>query len=109
MDINELLNVCTYLDPLSMYIEYGGSATLVIDRLAREGVEIIEEQTSQPASGTGSTPPIATGVSECTSSASNCSNLTKKRKLSSWLKEAAETQVPPGEPLIPGQKAKKEL
>ena len=111
VDVNELLNVRTYLNPRfkSMYIEDGVSVTLVIDCLAREGVEIIEEQTSQPASGTGSTPPIATEVSECTSSTSNSSNLTKKRKLSSWLKEAAETQVPPGEPLTAEQKAKKEL
>ena len=111
VDVNELLNVRTYLDPRfkSMYIEDGVSVTLVIDCLAREGFEIIEEQTSQSASGTGSTPPIATEVSECTSSTSNSSNLTKKRKLSSWLKEAAETQVPPGEPLTAEQKAKKEL
>ena len=110
VDIDELLNVCTYLDPRfkSMYIEDGVSVTLVIDRLAREGVEIMEEETSQPASCTGSTP-ISTEVSGCTSSASNSSNVTKKRKLSSWLKEAAETQVPPNEPLTPEQKAKKEL
>ena len=109
MGINELLNVCTYLDP-RLYIEGSVSATLVINCLARESVEIIEEETSQPASGTSSTPPIATEASEDTPSASNSSNNpTKKLKLSSWLKEAAETQVPPGEPLAPEQKAQKGL
>ena len=39
-----------------MYIEGGVSATLIIDRLTQEGVKIIEEETSQLASGTGSTP-----------------------------------------------------
>ena len=103
-----LLSVCTYLDPRFKYIEDGMSTILTIDFWARKGIEIIEEETSQPASSTGSAPPEATEAStfEYLSSAYNSS---KKHKLSSWLKEAAETQVPPGEPLTPEQKAKREL
>ena len=50
--INELLNMCTYLDSRfkSMQIEDGTSITLTISLLAWEGIKIIKEKTSQPAS-----------------------------------------------------------
>ena len=70
---------------------------LVKDHLARKGVEIIEEQTCQPATGNTA---VVTEASELTSSTSS-SNPSKKHKLSAWLKEAAEAQAPSNDPLTP--------
>ena len=107
-DIDGLLNVCTYLDPRfkSMYIDDDVDTALVKDRLAREGVEIIEAQTGQSATGNTT---VTTEASENTSSASTSSNPSKKCKLSTWLKEAAVIQGPSGNPLTPEQKVKKEI
>ena len=103
-DIDGLLNECTYLDPRfkSMYIDDVDTA-LVKDCLVREGVEIIEAQTGQSATGN------TTEASEKTSSASTSSNPSKKCKLSTWLKEAVIIQGPSGNPLTPEQKVKKEI
>lgn len=97
----------TYLDPRfrSTYIEDDVSAALVKDCLAREGVEVIEEQTCQPTTGNLA---VVTEASEHTSSVSS-SNPSKKRKLSAWLKEATEAQAPSNNPLTPEQKIKKEI
>ena len=104
-DIDGLLNVCTYLDPRfkSMYIDDDVDTALVKDCLAR-GVEIIEAQTGQSATGNTI---VTTEASENTSSASTSSNPSKKCKLSTWLKEAAVIQGPSGNPLTPEQKVKK--
>ena len=99
-DVDELLNVCTYLDPRfkGVYIENEVDLALVKDRLAREGTEMIEDQE---------------GVSEPTSSSQSSSAVSdpsiKKRKLSSWLKETVELQSSSSTPQTPDQKIKKEI
>ena len=99
-DVDELLNVCTYLDPRfkGVYIENEVDLALVKDRLAREGTEMIEDQE---------------GVSEPTSSSQSSSVVSdpsiKKRKLSSWLKETVELQSSSSTPQTPDQKIKKEI
>ena len=107
-DIDGLLNVCTYLDPRfkSMYIDDDLDIALVKDRLARESVKIIEEQTCQSASGNTA---VTMKASENASATSTNSNPSKKCKLSAWLKEAAVVQAPSGSCLIPEQKIKKEI
>ena len=109
-DIDELLDVCVYLDPRfkSTHIEDDVSAALVKDRLAREGIEIIEEQTCQHATGNTAVVTEAFEHTSMTSSVSS-SNPSKKRKLSAWLKEAAEAQVPSNNPLTPDVKACTEI
>ena len=89
-----------------MYIDGDVDTALVKDRLAREGVEIIEEQTCQFASGNIA---VTTETSETTSATSTNSNPSKKCKLSAWLKEAAVVQAPSGSRLTPEQKIKKEI
>ena len=99
-DVDELLNVCTYLDPRfkGVYIENEVDLALVKDRLAREGTEMIEDQE---------------GVSEPTSSSQSSSAVSdpsiKKRKLSGWLKETVELQSSSSTPQTPDQKIKKEI
>ena len=108
-DIDELLNVCTYLDPRfkGSYIDDLGDISLVKDRLVREGVEMIEDQ-DRPSEPTAS--PLTTdasGDSERTSVSEQSG--TKKRKLSSWLKEATEAQLSSSTPQSPEQRVKKEI
>ena len=88
-DIEELLNVCTYLDPRfkGSYIDDEISISLVKDRLAREGMEMIEDQDRIPEPA-GSAP---TAMDASTDSEQSAQFGIKKRKLSSWLKEAVET------------------
>ena len=99
-DVDELLNVCTYLDPRfkGVYIENEVDLALVKDRLAREGTEMIEDQE---------------GVSEPTSSSQSSSAVSdpsiKKRKLSSWLKETVELQSSSSTPQTLDQKINKEI
>ena len=105
-DIDELLNVCTYLDPRFKvsYIDDEVNIALVKDRLAREGVEMIEDQDKTPESTISSqTATEASGNAEQTPSSN------KKRKLSSWLKEATETQLSASTPQTPEQQVKKEM
>ena len=97
--INELLNMCTYLDSRfkSMQIEDGTSITFGNQRLGlRRYWNLKREDKSTSQWCTGSTPPEVTEAfaSQCSSSAYNSSKL---RKLFSWMKEAAETHVSPGE------------
>ena len=106
-DIEELLNVCTYLDPRfkGSYIDDEISISLVKDRLAREGVEMIEDQDRIPEPA-GSAP-TATDLS--TDSEQSAQSGIKKRKLSSWLKEAVETHSSSSTPQTPEQMIKKEI
>ena len=78
-DIDELLNVCTYFDPRfkESYIDGEVKIALVKDRLAREDVEMLEDQnnTSEHTAG----PPTTTEVSEDSEQTSVCG--IKKHKL----------------------------
>ena len=98
-DIDELLNVCTYLDPRfkESYIDEA-DITLVKDRLTREGVDEDQDGTSEDSEPTASTL-LASGNS-AEPSLSEQSGI-KKRKLSSWLKEATELQSSSGTPQTP--------
>ena len=89
-----------------MYIDDDVDTVLAKDCLAREGVEIIEEQTCQSASGNTA---VTTEASENSSATSTNSNPSKKCKLSAWLKEAAVVQAPSGSRLTPEQRIKKEI
>ena len=106
-DIDELLNVCTYLDPRfkESYIDEA-DITLVKDRLTREGVDEDQDGTSEDSEPTASTL-LASGNS-AEPSLSEQSGI-KKRKLSSWLKEATELQSSSGTPQTPEQRMKKEI
>ena len=87
-DVDELLNVCTYLDPRfkERYIEGEVDRTLVKNCLAREGTEMIEDGISEPTSSSSSL--SSSGGSETVYGP----DTVKKRKLSSWLKETVELQ-----------------
>ena len=103
-DIDELLNISTYLDPRfkGKYIESDEDLALVKDRLAREGTEMIEDQ--EEVSESTSSSQSSSGSSETA-----CDPGIKKRKLSSWLKETIELKLSSSTPQNPEQKMKKEL
>ena len=107
-DIEELLNVCTYLDSRfkGSYIDDEISISLVKDRLAKEGVEMIEDQDRIPEPAGNA--PTATDAS--TDTEQSAQSGIKKRKLSSWLKEAVETHSSSSStPQTPKQMIKKEI
>ena len=103
-DINELLNVCTYLDPRfkGSYIDEA-DVTLVEDRLTREGTDENQDSTSEPTPST-----LPTSGDSAEASLSEKSG-TKKRKLSSWLKEATKMPSSSSTPQTPEQQIKKEI
>ena len=83
------------------------------DHLAREGVEMIEDQdrpselTASPLTTDASGDSESTSVFERTSVSEQSG--TKKHKLSSWLKEATEAQSSFSTPQSPEQRVKKEI
>ena len=103
-DINELLNICTYLDPRfkGSYIDEA-DVTLVEDRLTREGTDENQDSTSEPTPST-----LPTSGDSAEASLSEKSG-TKKRKLSSWLKEATKMPSSSSTPQTPEQQIKKEI
>ena len=103
-DINELLNVCTYLDPRfkGPYIDEA-DVTLVEYHLTKASVDEDQDSTSEPAAST-----LPTFGDFTEASLSKKSGI-KKHKLLIWLKKATEMPSSSSTSQTPEQQTKKEI